>query len=68
MWRVIRDFYDLQDGNFFYRVGDTFPRAGKVVSDDRLAFLASDKNLLRTPVIEKLPEKVNRKPRKKTEG
>lgn len=66
MWRVIRDFYDLQDGNFFYKVGDTFPRAGKVVSDDRLAFLASDKNLLRTPVIEKVPEKV-KKPRKKTE-
>lgn len=68
MWRVIRDFYDLQDGNFFYKVGDTFPRAGKVVSDDRLEFLSSDKNLLKTPVVEKVPEKVNRKPRKKTEG
>lgn len=65
MWRVIRDFYDLQDGSHFYRVGDTFPRAGKVVSDDRLEFLASDKNLLRTPVIEKVQVK---KPRKKTEG
>lgn len=67
MWRVIRDFCDLHDGNFSYKVGDTFPRAGKVVSDDRLEFLASDKNLLRTPVIEKVPERV-KKPRKKTEG
>lgn len=67
MFRVIRNFYDLQDGNFFYHVGDTFPRAGKVVSDDRLAFLASDKNLLRTPVIEEVPEKVKKPRKKKTE-
>lgn len=66
MWRVIRDFYDLKDGNHFYSVGDTFPHAGKAVSTERLAFLASDKNLLKSPVIEEIPEKV-KKSRKKPE-
>lgn len=58
MYRVVIPFYDMQDGAYSYNVGDTFPRKGKVVSAERLAFLASNKTKHRKPVIEKvLPKK-----------
>lgn len=50
-YKVVKAFYDLKDDNYHYEVGDPYPRKGKKVSDDRLAFLAGNKNLLRTPVI-----------------
>lgn len=63
MWSVCHAFFDLEDGNYRYEVGDFFPRKGKGVSEARLAFLASDKNRLRTPVIQEV-----KKRKKKVEG
>lgn len=51
MYRVIKSFTDLQDGNYLYRVGDEFPRTGKKVTDERIDELASPDNRQRTPLI-----------------
>lgn len=53
-YRVIRFFYDLTDSDHEYKVGDSFPRKGKAVSDARIKELMSDKNRLKTPVIEEV--------------
>lgn len=55
-YRVVKFFYDLQDGAHPYQVGEEFPRAGKTVSDARIAELAGNKNRQRTPLIELVPE------------
>jgi hypothetical protein len=52
MIRVIKRFYDLQDGGFCYKEGDTFPRKGLKVSDARLAELSGNRNKRGTPLIE----------------
>lgn len=54
--RVVKDFYDLQDGAHPYKVGQEFPRKGKTVSDARIEELASDKNRRRTPLIERIED------------
>ena len=45
------NFKDIADNGFAYHVGDTFPRAGKTVSEARLAELSSDGNRRGRPVI-----------------
>lgn len=44
-------FKDTADNGFVYHAGDTFPRAGKTVSEARLAELSSDGNRRGRPVI-----------------
>ena len=44
MYEVINYFVDLQDSNYPYSVGDTFPRSGFVVSEERLMELAGTNN------------------------
>lgn len=59
MYEVIRHFHDLQDstktkgGTFYheYNVGDTYPRNGFEVSDERLAELSGSDNKQGVPVI-----------------
>lgn len=55
MYRVLKFFTDLQDNNYAYNEGDTFPREGLVVSTDRFEELSSDKNKRGIPLIELLP-------------
>lgn len=64
MYKVIKYFTDLKDGNHPYNVGDDFPREGVKVDDNRIAELASSNNKRREPLIaveetieEKKPEK-----------
>ena len=57
-YKVIKSFVDLQDNNYRYRVGDTFPHANKTVSEERLAELASGENKLRQPLIKAVVEKI----------
>lgn len=57
-YRVVKDFYDLQDGAHPYKAGQEYPRAGKTVSDARIEELAGDKNRRRTPLIERVPDPV----------
>lgn len=52
MYRVIEYFTDLQDDSYAYSVGDTFPRKGIKVSEDRLKELSSPNNKRGRALIE----------------
>ena len=68
MYKVIKSFTDLQDNNYAYSVGDTFPHIiGVEVGAERTAELASDKNRLGVPLIEEVAEKPKRTRKKKDE-
>ena len=67
MFRVIKHFTDMQDGNFAYNVGDEFPRNGMSVLPSRINELASNKNRQGCPLIEEIPD-VEEKPEKKTKS
>ena len=54
MYKVLIAFADLEDGNYIYRAGDTYPRKGFTASDERLAELASSENKQNRPLIEKV--------------
>lgn len=56
MYKVIETFADLQDYNYVYNKGDTYPREGYAPSLERIEELSSNKNRLRTPLIEEIPE------------
>ena len=64
MYKVIKFFTDLQDNDFAYEVGDTFPREGLEVTESRLAELSSSDNRQGVPLIEKVAE-APKKPTKK---
>lgn len=53
MYKVIKEFTDLQDACHRYAVGDDFPRAGHDVTEARIAQLAGNDNRQRTPLIAK---------------
>ena len=67
MYKVIKYFTDLQDNNYAYYVGDTFPHNGVEVDTERIAELASDKNRRGVPLIEEVAEKTKRTRKKKEE-
>ena len=67
MYKVIESFTDLQDNNYVYYVGDTFPHNGVEVGAERVAELASDKNRRGVPLIEEIAEKQKRIRKKKEE-
>ena len=52
MYKVIKYFTDLQDKDHEYNVGDTFPRKGLKVTQERLAELAGPNNKQGCPLIE----------------
>lgn len=56
MYRVIKYFTDLNDGNHAYNVGDIYPRKDLKVSEDRIKLLSSSNNLQGQPLIEKVEE------------
>lgn len=57
MYRVIRYFEDLQDGNRAYKIGEIYPREGLSPSRERIEELASDLNKQHRPLIEAVTEK-----------
>lgn len=67
MFRVIKHFTDMQDGNFAYNVGDGYPRKGMSVLPSRIKELATDKNRQGVPLIEEIPD-VEEAPEKKTKS
>ena len=67
MYKVIKYFTDLQDNNYAYHVGDTFPHNGVDVDAWRIAELSGDKNLQGAPLIEEVVEKPKRTRKKKSE-
>lgn len=58
IYRVIKTFTDMQDGNHRYSVGDIFPRTGLSVTKKRLDELLTDKNRRGMPMIVAEDEKV----------
>ena len=56
MYRVIKRFTDLQDGNHLYIEGDTFPREGVTASEARLVELSTAANRRHIPLIEKVED------------
>lgn len=54
MFKVLRYFTDLQDNNYAYNAGDTFPREGMAVSADRITELSSSANKQGVPLIEEV--------------
>ena len=71
MYKVIKHFTDLQDGNYAYDPTDParniYPRKGLSVLPSRIKELASDKNRQGCPLIEEIPD-VEDKPEKKTKS
>lgn len=55
-YEVIHYFTDLQDFDHPYRVGDTFPRSGMRVSEERLKELSGSNNKQRKPLIKAVEE------------
>lgn len=51
MYKVLKAFTDLKDGNHVYLAGDAFPRKGVEASDERIAELASADNKRGEPLI-----------------
>ena len=72
-YKVIHNFFDLQDNDHSYQVGDKFPRQGAVANENRLKELSSENNRLKKPLIELVkvasepveepPKKRGRKPK-----
>ena len=56
MYKVIVYFEDLQDKNYAYNVGDTYPRKGLKPTAERIEELATDKNLRGIPLIKAADE------------
>ena len=51
IYKVVKSFTDLQDDRHVYSAGDTFPREGVDVSEDRLKELSGTDNKLGIPLI-----------------
>lgn len=70
MFKVIKQFKDLQDGMHLYKVGDTYPRAGLEPSENRIKELLSSDNKQKQPLIkavENEPKKAVKKQKKAKE-
>ena len=71
MYKVIKHFTDLQDGNYAYDPTDParniYPRKGLSVLPSRIRELATDKNRQGVPLIEEITD-VEDKPEKKTKA
>lgn len=55
-YRVIKMFTDLQDKEYAYQVGDTYPREGLSPTNERIAELSGNRNRQGKPLIEAIPE------------
>lgn len=69
MYKVIKAFSDLQDNNFEYREGDTYPREGVSVLPSRFKELATTANrrgeiLIKETEDEPKPKKATKKAEK----
>ena len=56
----------MQDNNFAYNAGDEFPRKNFSVLPSRIKELAGSKNRQGVPLIEEIPDKVEKTKKKKS--
>lgn len=68
MYKVIKQFTDLQDNNFAYQVGDEYPRKGLSVLPSRINELAGSKNRQGEPLIKEVEDPKVEKTEKKTKS
>ena len=61
MYKAISYFKDMKDNMHSYNPGDTFPRDGLSVSDERIAELSTANNRRGKPVIELVKPKKTKK-------
>lgn len=54
MYKVIHEFLDLQDNNFYYHEGDKFPREGMKATKERISELKSSDNKIGVPLIKEI--------------
>lgn len=64
MYKVIKAFYDLQDNEFEYNVGDKYPRGGYEPTKARIVELSGVDNMQNEPLIVETKQK---KPTPKSE-
>lgn len=57
-YKVLDYFTDLQDKNYAYNEGDTYPRKGLNPSEARIHELASDENVRGVPIIVEVEDSV----------
>lgn len=55
-YQVVRNFLDKTDNNYFYRVGDVYPREGVKVTKTRTKELLTKNNVTGEIYIKELPE------------
>lgn len=56
MYRASVGFFDFQDGNYFYRAGDAYPRPGMEATEARIEELSTSKNRMGYPLIQADPQ------------
>ena len=64
-YKVIKSFTDLQDDNYLYKVGDTYPRKSYNTSPERLAELSTSANRRGEALIKEIKETKRKKIQKK---
>jgi len=64
MYKAISYFKDMKDNMHSYNPGDTFPRDGLSVDEDRIKELSTANNRRGKPVIELVKEKKKAEPKK----
>ncbi len=57
MYKVIHEFLDLQDGSYYYHVGDKFPREGIKANKARITELSTADNKIGVPLIEEIKKR-----------
>ncbi len=68
MYRVVKFFTDLQDGDHPYHVGETFPRDGVEVTEARIKELSGNENRQGVPLIENVEQPVKKRTSRKKQG
>lgn len=66
MAKVIKPFFDLQDNNYEYKVGDIYPRKDYKPTKARIDELVGNKNKLGEALIEVEQPKEDAKTKKQT--
>lgn len=65
MYRVVKFFTDLQDGDHPYHVGEAFPRDGVEVTEERIKELSGKENRQGVPLIENVEQPAKKRTSRK---
>ncbi|WP_147536094.1 hypothetical protein [Bacillus marasmi] len=57
-YKVITNFFDIEDNKRLYEVGQTYPRAGFEVSQERIEYLLNKQNQFKGPFIKQVEDEV----------